>query len=375
MSGATEADRRFMAAALRLGRSGLGRTWPNPSVACLIVRDDGGGPIVVGRGVTADGGRPHAEAIAIAAAGALARGATAYVTLEPCSHVGKTGPCAEALVQAGVARVVCALGDPDPRVAGRGFAMLRAAGITVTEDVLADVALRDHAGHVARVRLGRPHITLKMAVSADGKAGLPAQRVLITGDDANRRVHMLRAMSDAILVGIGTVLADDPALTVRLPGLESRSPVRVVFDARLRLPPSSVLARTAREVPTHVVCDWAAPTAAADALTEQGVVVHRVTPPWPGGPGVNLPVALRTLVKLGITRVLLEGGPTLAAACLERDAVDEIVVFRGPQTIGPAGLPVLDPGPLDAPLQDGRFALADTQLAGRDVMTTYVRRR
>jgi diaminohydroxyphosphoribosylaminopyrimidine deaminase/5-amino-6-(5-phosphoribosylamino)uracil reductase len=350
-----------MAAALRLGRRGLGRTWPNPSVGCLLVKDG----VVVGRGVTAPGGRPHAETEALAEAGAAARGATAYVTLEPCSHVGRTGPCADALAAAGIARVVAAVRDPDPRVAGRGFNKLRAAGVEVLEGVLAETAARDHAGHVARVAHGRPAISLKLALSADGKLGRPGERVAITGEAANARVHMLRAMHDAILVGAGTALADDPLLTVRLPGLEARSPVRVVFDSELRLPPGAKLALTARATPTHVVCAFGAAAERAVALEAAGVVVHRVPPSLYTSPGVNLPIALRTLVKLGLTRVLAEGGPALARSLLDGGAIDEVVLFESPEPIGETGLA--------APLAliEERFAPESSTMLGRDRMTIY----
>jgi diaminohydroxyphosphoribosylaminopyrimidine deaminase/5-amino-6-(5-phosphoribosylamino)uracil reductase len=369
----SDQDRRTMAAALRLGRRGLGRTWPNPSVACLLVRDGGAGPRIVGRGVTAPGGRPHAETQALAEAGGLARGATAYVTLEPCSHIGRTGPCAVALAEAGVARVVCAMRDPDPRVAGRGFALLREAGIEVVEDVLVEQAARDHAGHVARVVFGRPCVTLKLALSADGKVGRAGERLLITGETANARVHMMRAMSDAVLIGVGTALADDPQLTVRLPGLEDRSPIRVVLDAELRLPPSSRLVATAREVPTRVVASWGAPPERAEALEALGVAIHRVTPPLVGPAGVNPVIALRELVKIGITRVLAEGGPTLAASLLAHDLVDEIVLFRGPDAAGDDAIAA--PAALGDGIARGDFALDDEAPIGRDSMTTYLRRR
>ena len=239
-------DRRFMAAAIRLSRSHEGLTSTNPSVATLIVRDDGAGPVIVGRGVTAIGGRPHAEPQALDEAGALARGATAYVTLEPCAHHGRTPPCANALVAAGVARVVGAASDPDPRVSGKGYAILRAAGIAVVENVLADEAADLMAAYLIRSSKKRAEVTLKLALSRDGMIGRKgAGQVAITGEIARRQVQLMRARSDAILVGIGTALADDPLLTVRLPGLEARSPARIVLDRQCRLPLSSKLVATA----------------------------------------------------------------------------------------------------------------------------------
>ena len=246
-------DRRFMAAAIRLSRSHEGLTSTNPSVATLIVRDDGAGPVIVGRGVTAIGGRPHAEPQALDEAGELARGATAYVTLEPCAHHGRTPPCANALVAAGVARVVGAASDPDPRVSGKGYAILRAAGIEVVENVLAAEAADVMAAYLIRSSKKRAEVTLKLALSRDGMIGRKgAGQVAITGEVARRQVQLMRARSDAILVGIGTALADDPLLTVRLPGLEARSPVRIVLDRQARLPLSSRLVATAHEVPLFV---------------------------------------------------------------------------------------------------------------------------
>ena len=227
---AKAADQRFMQLALALGRRGQGRTWPNPAVGAVVVKDG----VIVGRGWTQPGGRPHAEPEALRRAGEAARGATLYVTLEPCSHFGKSPPCVDAVIAAGIARVVSAIEDPNPEVAGQGHARLRAAGITVDVGLGAAEAARDHAGHFRRIRDKRPHVILKLAVSADDKIGAAGRKpVAITGEAARTRVHLLRAQCDAILVGIGTVLADDPLLTCRLPGMEARSPVRVVLDRAL----------------------------------------------------------------------------------------------------------------------------------------------
>ena len=254
MSG--EADRRFMDLALSLGRRGLGRTWPNPAVGAVIVKDG----VIVGRGWTQPGGRPHAEVEALRRAGEAARGATLYVTLEPCSHHGKTPPCADAVIAAGITRVVSALEDPNPEVAGEGHGRLRAAGIAVEVGVGAEEARRDHAGHIRRMRQGRPQVMLKLAISADGKAGVAGRKpVAITGESVRERVHLLRAHSDAIMVGIGTVLADDPMLTCRLPGMAEDSPVRIVADSMLRLPVNSRLVRSAYETPVWALTGLAAP--------------------------------------------------------------------------------------------------------------------
>ncbi|CDZ56021.1 bifunctional diaminohydroxyphosphoribosylaminopyrimidine deaminase/5-amino-6-(5-phosphoribosylamino)uracil reductase RibD [Neorhizobium galegae] len=256
MTSAAE-DRWFMASALRLSRLHTGQTGTNPSVGCVVVKDGE----VVGSAVTAPGGRPHAETQALEIAGEKARGATVYVTLEPCSHYGRTPPCANALVEAGVARVVISLTDPDPRVSGRGIAILRDAGITVETGLMEEEGRRALAAYLTRQTKGRPHVTLKLAVSADGMLGRRGEEVSITGPEARAEVHRLRAEADAILVGIGTVLSDDPELTVRIPGLEKRSPIRIVLDRRLELPLTSKLVQTARDVPVIVV---AAPSSALE---------------------------------------------------------------------------------------------------------------
>src|SRR5215468_5096528 len=200
-------DARLMALALALGRRGLGRTWPNPAVGAVVAKDG----VIVGRGWTQPGGRPHAETEALRRAGSAVRGATIYVTLEPCSHHGKTPPCADAIIAAGITRVVSALEDPNPKVAGQGHARLKANGIAVDVGIGAAEARRAHAGHIRRIRDDRPHVLLKLAISADGKAGLAGGRpVAITGVRARDRVHMMRAENDAILIGVGTALADDP---------------------------------------------------------------------------------------------------------------------------------------------------------------------
>ena len=242
-------DATFMAAAINYGRRGLGVTAPNPAVGCVIVKDG----VIISRGATQPGGRPHAETEALRDAGEAARGATLYVSLEPCSHFGVTGPCAHAIVQAGVARVVSAIEDPDIRVAGRGHAMIVEAGIGLRVGVGAREARRANLGHITRVTQGRPMVTLKLAQTANGLAGVPSQRLLITDEAANGRVQMMRAMHDAVMVGIGTVLADDPLLTVRLSGLEQRKPLRVVIDSKLRLPLSSKLVATAKDHPVLVI--------------------------------------------------------------------------------------------------------------------------
>jgi diaminohydroxyphosphoribosylaminopyrimidine deaminase / 5-amino-6-(5-phosphoribosylamino)uracil reductase len=331
-----ERDAQFMAVALRLAERGLGQVWPNPAVGCVVVK----GGRIVGRGWTQPGGRPHAEFEALTRAGAEALGATAYISLEPCAHYGQTPPCTMALLHAGIRRAVIAATDPDPRVDGRGIDQLRQAGVEVTLGVAKDQAERLNAGFFKRVRAGRPLVTLKLATSLDGRiATRSGVSHWITGDEARQRAHHLRASHDAIVVGSGTALADDPELTCRLPGLAERSPVRIVLDGRLRLPPSSRLARTAREVPTWLITRADADAKRRAALERSGVEVLTVasTP----GEHIGLELALAALAARGLTRVLVEGGSALAAALLRARLVDRLVWFQAPLLIGGDGLPAI----------------------------------
>jgi len=358
-----------MSLALALGRRGLGNTWPNPAVGAVIVRAERDAPVIVGRGWTQPGGRPHAEVEALRRAGDQARDATMYVTLEPCSHHGKTPPCADAIVAAGVARVVSALEDPNPEVAGSGHARLRAAGIAVEVGLGAAEARRAHAGHIRRMRDGRPHVTLKLAVSADGKVGAAGRRpAAITGEAARARVHRMRAMNDAILVGIGTALADDPVLTCRLPGMEKFSPVRVVLDAQLRLPPGSALATSARATPVWVIAASDAAPDAVRALQAEGVEVLR-TPAHAGR--LDLAAVLRLLAERGITRLMVEGGPTVAASFLAADLVDAAALFHSPKTIGPDGIDAIEGMTLD--VLTGRLKLLGREPVGTDSVEFFAR--
>jgi diaminohydroxyphosphoribosylaminopyrimidine deaminase/5-amino-6-(5-phosphoribosylamino)uracil reductase len=359
------ADRRFMELALSLGRRGLGRTWPNPAVGAVIVKEG----VIVGRGWTQTGGRPHAEVEALRRAGAAARGATLYVTLEPCSHHGKTPPCADAVIAAGIARVAAALEDPNPEVAGQGFARLRAAGIAVDIGVGAVQARRDHAGHIRRMTAGRPQVLLKLAISADGKAAAAGGKpVAITGEAVRDRVHFLRATSDAIMVGIGTVLADDPMLTCRLPGMAQYSPVRMVLDSMLRLPVGARLVRTAHETPTWAVAGAQAPAENERRLLAHGVEVLR-SPPGMARP--ELKSVLARLAAKGITRLMVEGGPKLAAALIAADLVDEAVLFRSPNIIGPDGVEALATESLSA--LTSRLQRIAREPVGADTQETYER--
>jgi diaminohydroxyphosphoribosylaminopyrimidine deaminase / 5-amino-6-(5-phosphoribosylamino)uracil reductase len=363
-----EADRRFMQLALTLGRRGLGRTWPNPAVGAVVVKEG----VIVGRGWTQPGGRPHAEPVALNRTDGEARGATLYVTLEPCSHFGKSPPCADAIIAAGIARVVAAVEDPNPEVAGQGHAKLRAAGITVDVGLFAQEAAHDHAGHFRRVRDKRPHVILKLAVSADDKIGAAGGKpIAITGEAARSRVHLLRAQSDAILVGIGTVLADDPLLTCRLPGMEQRSPVRVVLDNSLRIPAGSRLIHTARETPLWVMASELADAPTAAGLGAAGAQVIRV--PSKQGQGLDLAAVLRALSDKGITRLMVEGGSRVASSFVAAGLVDEVWLFRAEKAVGADGIAALDALPLTAITQSPSFRVRASEMLDKDTLTIYER--
>jgi len=363
-----EADRRFMQLALTLGRRGLGRTWPNPAVGAVVVKDG----VIVGRGWTQPGGRPHAEPEALRRAGDAARRATLYVTLEPCSHVGKSLPCADAVIAAGIARVVAAIEDPNPLVAGQGHAKLRTAGIAVDVGLGAAEAARDHAGHFRRFRDKRPHVILKLAVSSDDKiAGSGHKQVSITGEAPKTRVHLLRAQSDAILVGIGTVLADDPKLTCRLPGMAARSPVRVVLDRALRIPGNSQLVHSARETPLWLMASELAEAPAATKLAAAGAQVIRIAPS--NALGLNLPTVLGALSERGITRLMVEGGSRVASSFVAAGLVDEIWLLRGPNAIGADGIAALNALPLAAITQSPSFRVRASETLDKDSLTIYDR--
>ncbi len=352
-------DETFMTLAARLGHRALGTTGENPPVGCIIVKDG----IIVGLGWTQPGGRPHAETEALKMAGEAARGATAYVTLEPCAHHGRTPPCAEALVAAGVARVVAAFEDPDPRVSGGGFAILRLAGIAIDAGIGATAAGPDLAGFLTRIAKKRPYVTLKLALSADGKiAEAPGIRTAITGPEVKARAYLLRAQSDAILVGLGTVLADDPDLTCRLPGLEGRSPIRVVADSALATPKSSHLVKTAGQVPVWLL-------SLQPGTVAPGVDVLACRPDVQGH--VDLADALARLAERGISRVLAEGGARLARGLLEKGLVDELMLFRSPKLLGAKGVDAFAGLPPDAVM--AAFRKDREERLGDDVMSVYVR--
>lgn len=361
-------DARYMRVAIGLARRGHGNVWPNPAVGCVIVRDGA----IVGRGWTQPTGRPHAETEALRRAGEAARGATVYVSLEPCSHYGQTPPCTSALIAAGVARVVIAIVDPDPRVDGRGLAQLRAAGIAVTLGTSADAATAVNQGFLLRLRDMCPLVTLKLATTLDGRITTRrGDSRWITGPVARDLGHGLRARHDAILVGIGTALADDPALTCRLPGLGARSPVRVVLDPRLRLPTQSALVVTAAETATWVIAGPDPDPARRATLEAAGVVVIALPAGADGRPDAR--TVATELAARGITRLLIEGGGTVAAAFVAAGLVDRLVWHRAATVIGGDGLAGIGALAVDELKDAAGFVMLGSQPAGPDRIETYAR--
>ncbi|HEY9163531.1 MAG TPA: bifunctional diaminohydroxyphosphoribosylaminopyrimidine deaminase/5-amino-6-(5-phosphoribosylamino)uracil reductase RibD [Magnetovibrio sp.] len=362
MSATEPRDLDFMGAALSLARRGLGNTHPNPAVGCILVKDG----LVLGRGWTQPGGRPHAETVALAQAGAAARGATAYVTLEPCAHQGVTPPCASALVAAGVKRVVVAITDPDERVAGRGVLILKDAGIEVLEDVRRDDAWRANLGFFLTRTENRPMFTLKLATDQAGNIPGPAAQgdaKWITSPAARARGHLLRANHDAVLFGIGTVLSDDPAYTCRLQGLNGQSPVRVLLDSKLRLPMTSTLLNTIDTAPLWVVCG--AHAQGAEALEARGAIVLRAPSDRPEATWVA-----QELAAHGQTRVLIESGPLVATAFLKASLVDEIAWFRAQRTLGQGSEPAFHGNWLEKLAFERQAVLQ----AGPDLLELYIRK-
>jgi diaminohydroxyphosphoribosylaminopyrimidine deaminase/5-amino-6-(5-phosphoribosylamino)uracil reductase len=363
-------DRRLdfnaMRAALALARRGLGAVWPNPAVGCVIVNDGR----VVGRGWTQPGGRPHGETEALRRAGERARGAVAYVSLEPCCHWGRTPPCVDALVTAGVQRVVIALEDPDPRVAGEGVRQLRAGGLDVEVGLCAEQAAEVNAGFLSRLRLGRPLVTLKFATSLDGRiATASGESQWITGPPARERAHALRASHDAIMVGTGTVIADDPQLTCRLPGLDHCSPVRVVIDRHLRISPAARLIADARRIPTWILTLRSADAGRRAAFLANGVILIDVDPDHEGQ--VDLAAALGALGDRGITRLLVEAGARLAAAFLRACLADRLIWVHAPLAIGGEGIPAIAGLDLAALADAPALERLSTETIGEDVLTTF----
>ena len=363
---AAPADAAHMAAALALGRRGLGRVWPNPAVGCVIAH----GARVLARGWTQPGGRPHAEAEALARAGKAARGAACYVTLEPCSHHGRTPPCADALIEAGIARVVAATGDPDPRVAGEGFAQLEAAGIAVERGLGGAEARFDNEGFLTRVASGRPLVALKTATTLDGRIAAPGgESRWITGPAARAAAHRLRAGYDAIMVGARTALLDNPRLDCRLDGLQDRSPLRIVADGNLGLPPTHRL--VANGPPCWALCREDADRDRASRLEDAGVRLIRVPVGEDGR--MDLAAGLRRLGEAGLTRLLVEGGGLLAAALLKADLVDRLHWFRAPAVMGGDGLPAVAALDVEHPGDAPRFSLHARREAGGDTWEVWRR--
>ena len=351
-------DARFMRRALELAERGGGRVSPNPKVGAVIVRDGH----VVGEGWHAEYGHAHAEVSALRAAGPLARGATAYVSLEPCNHTGKTGPCSEALIAAGVARVVFAAHDPNPKAAG-GAARVAAAGIDVVSGILEREAHDQNAPFIFAARgAERPFVTLKLAVSIDGAiVDASRQPGWLTGEEARAAVHCLRAESDAIAVGIGTALADDPALTVRHALPPRRPPLRIVFDRKARLPLHAQLVQTARELPVLAITDGSSHSAEA-ALRAAGVEAYAVT---------SLAEAMRHLSTRGVRHLLVEGGATLGSSLLADGLVDRLVIFQAPVILGAGALSAFAAFPSQRAGQAPRFRVVERKALGADLMTVY----
>lgn len=357
--------RRFMAMALGLGARGLGNTWPNPAVGCVIVKDGR----VVGRGWTQPGGRPHAEPVALAQAGALARGATAYVSLEPCAHHGKSPPCADALVSAGVARVVSALSDPDPRVSGGGHDRLTSAGIAVTTGILEAEARRAHEGFLRRIVEGRPHLTLKLAASVDGRIATAAgESQWITGPRSRRVVHAMRARHDAVLVGAGTARADDPSLTVRGLGIE-RQPVRIVASRRIDLDTGCNLFSGLEVAPVWICHGKDAIEVRRKTWADRGARLIEV--PERQGRQLDPVGLLGALGDQGLTRVFCEGGGALAASLLSAGLVDELVTFTGGLGLGAEGWPGLGAMGVDTLADAPRFTLDRMMPVGPDALAFW----
>ena len=362
-------DLANMRAALALARRGLGRVWPNPAVGCVLVGDGR----VVGRGWTWPGGRPHAETEALRRAGALAKGATAYVTLEPCAHHGVTGPCTDTLIEAGIGRVVVAAEDPDPRVSGRGLARLREAGLDVTTGVCREEATEINLGFFLRVTRRRPMITLKLATSLDGRiAAAGGDSKWITGEQARAGAHRLRASHDAVLVGSGTALADDPALTCRLPGMEDWSPVRIIADGRLRLAVSAEVVRTGQEVATWVITTPGSDEGRRRALGAAGVQLIEVASDADGHPDPRAMAA--ALAERGVTRVLLEGGGKLAGTFLAAGLVDRIAWFHAPKLLGADGLPAIGALGLERVTDAPSLRLRSVRALGEDTLAEFAGR-
>jgi len=361
-------DKNWMQKALRLAVRGIGRVAPNPPVGCVIVKEDK----VVGRGWTQPGGRPHAEVMALQQAGQKAEGATAYCTLEPCSHFGKTPPCCDALIKAGISKVVVAVKDPDSRVDGRGIKRLREAGLRVLENVCKEEALDIMQGFFNVCEFSRPYVTLKFGMSLDSRvAAVSGESKWITGDQARRSVHLLRAKNDAILTGVGTLLHDDPRLDCRLPGLEQHSPSRILVDSKLRIPVTSHFALTAKNSPSYVFTTEKSETAKKDILTDMGIKIFQV--PCSADGHVLMPRCFELMAEEGITTVLVEAGGHLASSLTQSDLVDKLVIYRAPMIIGDDGIAAWHPLGVEQLCMAKTFAIKNIEQIGPDIIETYTR--
>ena len=366
----SDADRRYMGLALRLAERGLGRTWPNPPVGCVVVKEGR----IVGRGWTQPPPGNHAEVEALSRAGSEAMGATAYATLEPCCHYGRTPPCTMALIHAGIRRVVVATTDPFPRVDGRGIDQLRQAGIQVDVGLMKAEAETLNAGFLFKVNESRPLVTLKLAASLDGKiATRLGESQWITGEQARARGHRLRATHDAIMVGSGTALADDPTLTCRLPGLERRSPVRVVLDRRCRLPLTSRLVRHAGEIPVWLITSMELPEETMRPFREAGIEIIPIG--LDSEKRLDLAEAIGALADRGITRLVVEGGAAVAASLLKAKLVDRLVWFQAPLIIGGDGRPAVQDLSMDRLAETPVFERIALEVLASDTGATYTTRK
>ena len=370
-------DFKYMKIALRLGQRGLGSTWPNPSVGCVIVRSDTDKKIIIGRGTTQNGGFPHAEnqainqAISVYGKDSLI-GSTAYVSLEPCCHYGKTPPCVNLLIESGLRRVVIGCVDPDPRVSGMGIELLKKSGVEVVSGILEHESESLNAGFFNKVRSGRPLVTLKMATTVDGKiATKTGESKWITGALAREKVHIMRSQYDAIAIGINTVLQDNPKLTCRLPGLENRSPVRVVFDSSLKIDINSDILKTASSYKTWIITSENHDLSVINKFEEYGVEIISVA--LDGEGHIDLYLALAALAKRGITRLMVEGGATLSTSFLRSNLVDLLAWFRAPSLIGADGKSVFSNLGVDGIDSMHKFELLNHENIGSETLDLYGR--
>ena len=362
-------DQNWMKKALRLAVRGRGNVSPNPPVGCILVKKEK----VIGRGWTQPSGRPHAEVMALKQAGERAKGATAYCTLEPCAHFGKTPPCCDALIEAGISQVIVAAKDPDPRVNGQGIKRLREAGINVVENVCKENALEVMQGFFHVQKFARPFVTLKLGMSIDSRlATIAGQSKWITGDQARRSVHLLRAKNDAILTGVGTIIRDDPQLNCRLPGLEEYSPTRILVDSKLRLPVDSQFAQTASKHKSFVFTTDKADASKTEILNNMGVNVFQISSDK--GEHVSMPQCLKKIAQEGTTTVLVETGSTLSTSLLQNNLIDKLVVYRAPTVIGGDGIAAWHPLGVEHLSESKTFAIQKIEQIGTDIEETYILR-